>query len=104
MNVNFNNSRKPAIFRYDSLCKALNEARLKEGGGYVEGFGHLSKGDIVISPDDIQEQMDDLRSLIGTIAMCYEEGNPEMKDMYSEVFPEDKNTRMQCVNQEEEEG
>lgn len=104
MKVNFNNLRKQAIYSYDSLVEKLNAAIIKEdiSGTWVDGFGWVNKGSVIIDAEDLQKNLDDLRSLIGSIAMVYEEGNEDFKDVYSEVFPEDKEERMQSFNDEVE--
>ena len=100
MNVDFNNLRKQAIYSYDALCKKLNEAILKEGcdTAFLDGFGHIKEGVIVIEAEYIQKQMDSLRQLIGAIAMVYEPEDEKFKDVYSEVFPEENPERMQSFN------
>jgi hypothetical protein len=40
------------------------------------------KGYVVINKEDIEETMNDLRMLIGSIASTYEEGNDEFADVY----------------------
>lgn len=104
MEVNFNNLRTQAIHSYDSLCKKLNEAILKEGcdTAFLDGFGLIREGVIVIDAEDIQKSMDSLRMLIGSIAMVYEPGDEKFKDVYSEVFPENEDTRMQSFNDTED--
>jgi len=69
MKVDFNNVRRQACFAYDRLCQTLNNA--------VQPDGSLD-----LSAEAIQEDMDDLRMTIGTIAMCYEEGDEDVKDVY----------------------
>lgn len=88
MKVNFNNLRKQAIYACDRITEKLNRAIDKEGT-------------ITIEAEDIQKEMDDLRMLIGSVACVFEENNEEFKDVYSEVFPEDKEGRMKCFNDEE---
>jgi hypothetical protein len=104
MKVNFNNLRKQAIYAYDRLAEQLNAATIKKDdySEWVDDYGHITKGTIIIEAEDIQRNMDDLRMLIGSIAMVYQEGDEEVKDVYSEVFPEDSDTRMVCFNDEEE--
>jgi hypothetical protein len=73
MEVNFNNLRRQACIAYDSLCQELNSAIDEDG-------------DIQISAHEIQRSMDDLLMMICAIAFCYEEGNPDMIDVYSELY------------------
>ena len=102
MEVNFNNLRKQAVFGYDNLCQKLNNARCKEGGDWVENYGTLNVGDIVIDPDDLQKEMDNLRMLIGSIAMVYEPGDEKFANVYDEIFPENEKTRMHSFNPDSE--
>jgi hypothetical protein len=85
MEVNFNNLRKKACYAYDRLAKKLNYAI----GDYEKRYSE--KGTLMIECDDIQEEMDDLKNLIGAIAMCYNENYPDMKDVFEEIYPDDKN-------------
>lgn len=89
MKVNFNNLRKKACYAYDSLARKLNESIDKDSDSYE---------DIQISSEDIQEEMDELRYLIMSIAMVYEEGNEDFKDILEDV--ED----ITWFNQEDEDG
>ena len=102
MTIDFNNVRKQAVFSYDNLCQKLNHARRKSGGDWIDNYGTLNTGDIVIDPDDIQKEMDNLRMLIGTIAMTYETDDEKFADVYSEIFPENEDTCMQSFNPDAE--
>lgn len=79
MKINFNNVRKQACYAYDRLVDTLNENRDEE-----------DKNTIVIDADDLYDVMNDLRMMIGSIAMTYEEDNAEFMDMYEEIYPEPK--------------
>jgi len=48
------------------------------------------KDRIIIDANDLYETMNNLRMMIGSIAMTYEDDNEEFKDMYSEIYPEPK--------------
>ena len=87
MTVNFNNLRKQAVFSYDRLVKKLNQNIIDDYGDKV----------VRIDPEDIQEDLDDLRRLIMSIALVYDEGNPDFKDLDAEI-PDD----IACFNSEEE--
>ena len=77
MEVNFNNLRKQACIAYDRLCRKINAAiDNSENDDELES----------ISTDYIQKEMDELRMMIGAIAMCYEEGNPDTADVYTELY------------------
>lgn len=107
MKVNFNNVRKQAIYRYDSLVEKLNKAILKDDqwakpNDVYHGQEMNIKGYVLIDAEDLQKDLDDLRMLIGTIACTYEEGNEDFANVYDEVFPEEKEERMQSFNDEVE--
>lgn len=107
MEVNFNNLRKQAVYAIDSLTQKLNNAIIKTDDEHAKPNGcdwsvNL-KGYVLIDAEDIQKQMDSLRSMIGSIAMCYEPDDKDFADVYAEIFPKDKDTRMKCFNEEEEE-
>lgn len=84
MKVNFNNLRKRACFAYDRLAIKLNDAIKEYESEYSEG------GKLIIDCDEIQREMDELKQLIGGIAMCYNEDDPDMKDVFEEIYPDDK--------------
>ena len=108
MKVNFNNVRKQALYRYDALVTKLNAAIIKDDDQWCRpndvhhGHDINLKGYVCIDAEDIQETLNDLRMMLGTIASCYEEGNDDMKDMFSEVYPEGTDTAMAVFNEEEE--
>lgn len=77
MNINFNNLRKQALYSYDKLVNKLNDSISYE----------WNSKKIEINPDDIQEDLDDLKMLLGSIAMVYEPDDENFKDVYSEVYP-----------------
>ena len=71
MNVNFNNLRKQAAYSYDRLCKTLNS--------------NFQDGEIILTPEEIQDDMDNLRSQIMSICGCYLEGDEDIRDISGEV-------------------
>jgi hypothetical protein len=75
MEINFNNLRIHACKAYDELCSKLNN--------------QISDGKIEISASYIQKEMDLMRVLISAIAMCYESGNSNVTDVYSELYGEE---------------
>lgn len=83
MNVNFNNLRKKSCIVYDNLVEKLNDAIKKYETEYSE------KGILLINCNDIQSEMDELRILIGSIAMTYSENNTDIKDVFGELYPDD---------------
>jgi hypothetical protein len=108
MKVNFNNVRKQSLYRYDNLVNKLNAAIIRNDDQYAKpndvhhGQDVNLRGYVVIDTEDIQEVLNDLRMMLGTIASCHEEGNEEMKDIYSEVYFEG-DAGMAIFNEETEE-
>ncbi len=84
MEVNFNNLRKKACYAYDRLAKKLNIAIAEYEKEYSE------KGKLMIDCDEIQLEMDELKSLIGSIALCYHQNDPDFKDVFSEIYPDEE--------------
>ena len=84
MEVNFNNLRKKTCFAYDRLARKLNNAISDYEKEYSE------KGFLLVDCDSIQSEMDELKQFIGSIAMCYNENDPDMKDVFEEIYPDDK--------------
>ena len=108
MNVNFNNIRKQAIYACERLTEKLNDAIIKEEGQYAlpNSFLHDRqidiKGYVLIDAEEIQKDMDGLRSMVGAIAMVYDENNKDFTDVYAEVFPKE-DTRMKTFNDPDDE-
>ena len=84
MKVNFNNLRKKACFAYDRLANKLNNA-INE---YESEYSESDK--LIIDCDEIQGEMDELKQLIGSIAMCYKEDDSDMMDVFEEIYTDDK--------------
>ncbi len=84
MEVNFNNLRKKTCFAYDRLAKLLNSAI----DSYEKEYGN--RDSLIIDVDQIEQEMEQLKQLIGSIAMCYNEYDPDMKDVFSEIYPGEK--------------
>lgn len=76
MNVNFNNLRKKTCYAYDSLVRKLNKAL---------NSPPYEDGEMVVYAEDIQEEMDELRQLIMSIAMVYKEGDEDFKDVSEDI-------------------
>ena len=95
MNIDFNNVRKQAIYAYDSLVEKLNSKILTKDQ-YVnpKDIYHDQpdniKGYVLIDADYIQDELDTLRQMIGTIAMTYEKQNEDFTDIFEEVYPKGK--------------
>lgn len=107
MNVNFNNVRKRALYLHDDLVKKLNRAIIRHDESWAKpndvrhGQDVNLKGYVVIDADDIQETLNDLRMMIGTIASCYEPDDDAFKDVFSEVYPVGSDEAMESFNYEE---
>jgi hypothetical protein len=80
MTVNFDGLRSQLAYAYDGLTQILNRSIIESKKDY--GDDHIR-----ISPDEIQEEMDDLRSRIMVLCCCYEEGDDGFKDISEEVKP-----------------
>jgi hypothetical protein len=89
MEVNFNNLRRRACIAYDKLTAKLNER-------IVDGLV------IEMNTSHIQKEMEDLRMTIAWIAMCYEEGDPNMIDVWTDLYGEDDSMESFNANTEEE--
>ena len=87
MNIDFNNVRKCAIANYSALVKELN-AGLNSSNG---------EGMVVVSADDIQEIMDNLRSDLVAIGATYQADDPEF------ICVLDDNEIIPCFNTDPEE-
>jgi hypothetical protein len=67
MNIDFNNVRRGAISNFSALVKTLNDG-LNSGNG---------DGMIVVSADELQRSMDNLRNDLVAIGATYKENDPE---------------------------
>jgi hypothetical protein len=105
MKIDFNNVRAQACFAYDRLTKILNHRIIKQDDCWCRpndvSHGHdiNIKGYVVVDAEDIQECMDDLRRLIGAIAMTYEPDEPDFADVFEKEYPEPKT--MEQFNEQE---
>lgn len=77
MKINFNNARRQACIAYDKLVNELSESDTYEGY-------------LLVDPESLEERLNDLRMMIGSVAMTFEEGNEDFKDVYQELYPGDK--------------
>lgn len=88
MKVDFNNVRLQALHAYDKLVERLNNSQSYEG--------HM-----LVDPNMIEEPLNDLRMMIGTIAMSYDpDGDEELKNVYP---PEPYTMKSFTFNSEEDE-
>lgn len=103
MRIDFNNVRRQACISYDKLCRKLNDARCDEANGdWIDGYGRVDKGTIIIEPEQLDDVMNDLRMMIGSIASSYLEGDAEVANVYDELYPENSEKRMAEFNPEPE--
>ena len=68
MSVSFDGLRTQLATNYTRLCNTLQESLDKDGV-------------VVVPASDIQEEMDELRSLIGTFMCCYDENDKHFTDL-----------------------
>ncbi len=103
MKVDFNNVRKQACISYDRLVDILNAGMCVEDDGvgeWVNGFGRVSKDTVIVDAEQLDEVLNDLRMMIGAIAMSTD-GSEYVKDVYQELYPEaDETKRMKGFNPE----
>jgi len=81
MNINFNNVRKQACIAYDKLVSDLTYSKSYEG--YM-----------LVDPDRLEKNLNDLRMMLCSIAMTFEENNDEFKDVYEELYPQAEGNKM----------
>lgn len=108
MNIDFNNVRKQAIYRHDELVKKLNDAIIKEDqwakpNDVIHGHDININGYVLIDSENLNKVLNDLRMIIGTIAMTYDEDSLDFSNVYEEVFPDGSDKRMEIFNKDEEE-
>lgn len=76
MQVDFNNLRKMVLRTHDDLVRVLNRNLAAD---------RLS---VTVDVSEISGILNELRSLIGIIAMCHDKQNPDMAEVYSEFYPD----------------
>lgn len=84
MKVSMDGLRSNLINSYNALCKTMNRS-IKNGE---------FNPDRTFCPDDIQEDMDDIRNCIVTLAFCYSEGDDGFKEL--------ENVSVESFNEEPE--
>lgn len=99
MNVNFNNLRAQAAYALDRLTKTLNNAILEENEYAINKAGNDTWGNVLVSTEDIQKDMDDLRQMIVAINCVFEPDSDDFKEMMDEI---DKNGGVACFNEEQD--
>lgn len=66
MEINFNNLRKELAQEYNDLIKILNKGTSED---YIYNNG--VSGNVLTDGEEIREPLDNIRSLIATLAACY---------------------------------
>jgi hypothetical protein len=84
MDVSMDGLRRRLLMNYNSLTRKLNKS-IKDKSW---------EATIVIDPEDIRDEMDNLRNLVVTLAFTYQEGEGGWKEM-------DENTHFEEFNPEE---
>lgn len=88
MEVDFNNLRKQTAYALDNVIKVLNRGIMPQNEyafHKVNGKEEQFEGDLLVSVDDLEEELDHLRMCVWSLVCCYEENNPEYKDLSDEV-------------------
>ncbi len=109
MTIDFNNCRKQLLYAFEELTEKLNDAVVTREDQYAlpNAFRHNQetnlKGYVLIDADDIQSQMDELRSIIYSISATHMKDKPElMSDVYIQVYPENSDKEMPWFNDKKE--
>ena len=84
MDIDFNNVRVQAIQAYNRLVITLNKNVEKTISGWKK---------VEVPVDEIQADLDELRSLIGAIACTFRKDDPDCKCVF------DDNTHMESFNE-----
>lgn len=88
MEVNINNLRRQAAYALDAVIKQLNEGIMPEKCyefHEIDGEERQFYGDILVSKDDLEDHLNDLRHCIQIMLCTYEKDNPDFKDLSDEV-------------------
>ena len=86
MDIDFNNVRVQAIHSFNRLVTTLNKSIEPTVAGWKK---------VEVSVSDIEEDINDLRQLIGAIACTFHKDDPDFKMVYTDDI------HMQCFNEEE---
>lgn len=90
MKVDFNNLRLQIAFSLDNVIKTLNEGILPEkefASHQKDGKYKHWEGDVLVSKEDLEDDLDNLRNGIWALICCYEKGNDDYKEL-SDVLEE----------------
>jgi len=81
MNVNFNNLRLQAAISLNKLTRKLNDGLLNE-----REFIKDKSGDVLVNSEDIQQDLDDLRTFILFISASYSDEIDNFDDITDEIL------------------
>lgn len=89
MDIDFNNLRKQIAYSLDRIIKILNEGILpeKEFASHKQENGTMKhwEGDVLIDKEELQKEIDSLRSDVWVLQCCYEKNNPDYQTTFEEV-------------------
>ncbi|MCE7039167.1 hypothetical protein [Dyadobacter sp. CY312] len=99
--VDLNHLRMQIAFRLDDVTKTLNQSiRETKGITHWGNDKHMfSEHAIVVDPEELDEDMDELRSLVWTLLCCMDGDNPDFRPVYEDV---DQNGGLSEFNPEKE--
>jgi len=95
--LNFNGIRKQAILIYEDLVDILNSSIIREQDKiYINGHPIGQKKYVLVEVDKITTSLNSLNFLLGVIALAKLDGNEEISDVYSEMFPDGSGKSIKC--------
>jgi hypothetical protein len=81
MNVNFDNLRLQAAISLNKLTETLNNGILKE-----REFIKDKSGDVLVNSEDLQQDLDDLRTFILFIGASYNDDIDDFSDITDDIL------------------
>ncbi len=88
MDVDFNNLRKQTAYSLDRVIKKLNNGILPEktfSSHEINGKWKQFEGDVLISKDDIQTSIDELRRDVWFLLCVFDKDNPDFQCVFEDV-------------------
>jgi hypothetical protein len=89
MKIDFNNFRKQTAYSLDRVIKTLNAGLIpeKEFASEKQEDGTMKhwEGDVLVLREDLQKDIDELRSNIWVMLCMYEENNPDYQCVFEDV-------------------
>lgn len=87
MKVNFNNLRLQTAFALDDVIRVLNQNTHsnKDGVRLNDDTWFWCEKAVFVDVEDLQKSLDTLRSNVGVICACYEDGNEDVVDVSGEL-------------------